>query len=164
MAFLAPIAAAIGSAASTAAGAIGAVAGSASFWSIAGAGAAALGTVGQIMANNQAAGAAMQQARQSLLAAQIDAGRAQRNITRDMGIAASRRAALLAAQGGDPAGSDLITDILYEGSLEAARVQTDLSFQEGVLTQRTRNIAQGTRLSNLGALAQGGARVAGFLT
>ena len=51
-----------------------------------------------------------------------------------------------------------------EGSLEGIRRDTDLSFQEGVLTRRLANIPRGTARSNLGALASGGARIAGFLT
>lgn len=94
----------------------------------------------------------------------LERARLARDQTRESGIAASRRTAILAASGGLEDGSDLIREVLMEGSLEGVRRSTDLSFQEGVLTRRFTNIGRGAARSNLGALASGGARIAGLLT
>lgn len=144
--------------------AFGAAAGGSALWSALGVGFSALSTAGQIMSNNAAAQAAMEGTRLQIETTALERARLARDQTRESGIAASRRTAILAASGGLEDGSDLIREVLMEGSLEGVRRSTDLSFQEGVLTRRFTNIGRGAARSNLGALASGGARIAGLLT
>lgn len=144
--------------------AVGAAAGWSALWSALSVGFSALSTVGQIMSNNAAARAAMEEPRLRIETTALERARLARDQTRETGIAASRRTAILAASGGLEDGSDLIREVLMEGSLEGVRRSTDLSFQEGVLTRRFTHIGRGAARSNLGALASGGARIAGLLT
>lgn len=144
--------------------AFGAAAGGSALWSALGVGFSALSTAGQIMSNNAAAQAAMEGTRLQIETTALERARLARDQARESGIAASRRTAILAASGGLEDGSDLIREVLMEGSLEGVRRSTDLSFQEGVLTRRFTNIGRGAARSNLGALASGGARIAGLLT
>ena len=144
--------------------AFGAAAGGSALWSALGVGFSALSTAGQIMSNNAAAQAAMEGTRLQIETTALERARLARDQTRESGIAASRRTAILAASGGLEDGSDLIREVLMEGSLEGVRRSADLSFQEGVLTRRFTNIGRGAARSNLGALASGGARIAGLLT
>lgn len=192
MAFLAPLAASIGIGASTVAGAsaaalipgslaissataagiaggalapisFGAAAGGSALWSALGVGFSALSSIGQIMSNSAAASAAMASTQLQIEGSALERARMRRDLERDRNTAAARRAAVLSATGGLQDGSDLIQEVLFEGSMESVRRDTDLSFQEGILTRRMANIQRGTARSNLGALAAGGARIAGFL-
>lgn len=192
MAFLAPLAASIGIGTSTVAGAsaaalipgslaissataagiaggalapisFGAAAGGSALWSALGAGFSALSSIGQIMSNSAAASAAMASTQLQIEGSALERARMRRDLERDRNTAAARRAAVLSATGGLQDGSDLIQEVLFEGSMESVRRDTDLSFQEGILTRRMANIQRGTARSNLGALAAGGARIAGFL-
>lgn len=144
--------------------AFGAAAGGSALWSALGVGFSALSTAAQIRSNNAAAQAAMEGTRLQIETTALERARLARDQTRESGIAASRRTAILAASGGLEDGSDLIREVLMEGSLEGVRRSTDLSFQEGVLTRRFTHIGRGAARSNLGALASGGARIAGLLT
>lgn len=192
MAFLAPLAASIGIGASTVAGAsaaalipgslaissataagiaggalapisFGAAAGGSALWSALGVGFSALSSIGQIMSNSAAASAAMASTQLQIEGSALERARMRRDLERDRNTAAARRAAVLSATGGLQDGSGLIQEVLFEGSMESVRRDTDLSFQEGILTRRMANIQRGTARSNLGALAAGGARIAGFL-
>lgn len=192
MAFLAPLAASIGIGASTVAGAsaaalipgslaissataagiaggalapisFGAAAGGSALWSGLGVGFSALSSIGQIMSNSAAASAAMASTQLQIEGSALERARMRRDLERDRNTAAARRAAVLSATGGLQDGSDLIQEVLFEGSMESVRRDADLSFQEGILTRRMANIQRGTARSNLGALAAGGARIAGFL-
>lgn len=142
----------------------GAAAGGSALWSALGVAFSALSTAAQIRSNNAAAQAAMEGTRLQIETTALERARLARDQTRESGIAASRRTAILAASGGLEDGSDLIREVLMEGSLEGVRRSTDLSFQEGVLTRRFTHIGRGAARSNLGALASGGARIAGLLT
>ena len=138
-------------------------AGGSTLWSALGAGFSALSSIGQIMSNSAAASAAMASTQLQIEGSALERARMRRDLERDRNTAAARRAAVLSATGGLQDGSDLIQEVLFEGSMESVRRDTDLSFQEGILTRRMANIQRGTARSNLGALAAGGARIAGFL-
>ena len=149
------------SAAATSSGFLGLGSG---FWTALGVGFTALSTINTINSNNQMARAAIFDTAMQREAAEIDYARRRSDIRRETERETARRTSLLSATGGLVDGADLVLEGLLEGARAESRLATDLGFEMGALTTRAANIRAGTRRANVGALLEGGARIASLLS
>jgi hypothetical protein len=134
------------------------------FWTALGVGFTALSTINTINSNNQMARAAIFDTAMQKEAAEIDYARRRSDIRRETDREIARRTSLLSATGGLVDGADLVLEGLLEGARAESRLATDLGFEMGALTTRAANIRAGTRRANVGALLEGGARIASLLS
>jgi hypothetical protein len=149
------------SAAATSSGFLGLGSG---FWTALGVGFTALSTIHTIGSNNQMARAALFDTSVQREAAEIDYARRRSDVRRETERETARRTSLLSATGGLVDGADLVLEGLLEGARAESRLATDLGFEMGALTTRAANIRAGTRRANVGALLEGGARMASLLS
>ena len=149
------------SAAATSSGFLGLGSG---FWTALGVGFTALSTINTINSNNQMARAAIFDTAMQREAAEIDYARRRSDVRRETERETARRTSLLSATGGLVDGADLVLEGLLEGARAESRLATDLGFEMGALTTRAANIRAGTRRANVGALLEGGARIASLLS
>ena len=149
------------SAAATSSGFLGLGSG---FWTALGVGFTALSTINTINSNNQMARVAIFDTAMQREAAEIDYARRRSDIRRETERETARRTSLLSATGGLVDGADLVLEGLLEGARAESRLATDLGFEMGALTTRAANIRAGTRRANVGALLEGGARIASLLS
>ena len=149
------------SAAATSSGFLGLGSG---FWTALGVGFTALSTINTINSNNQMARVAIFDTAMQREAAEIDYARRRSDIRRETERETARRTSLLSATGGLVDGADLVLEGLLEGARAESRLATDLGFEMGALTTRAANIRAGTRRANVGALLEGGARMASLLS
>ena len=134
------------------------------FWTALGVGFTALSTISTISSNNQMARAALFDTSVQRETAEIDYSRRRSDIRRETDRETARRTSLLSATGGLVDGADLVLEGLLEGARAESRLATDLGFEMGALTTRASNIRAGNRRSNVGALLEGGARMASLLS
>jgi len=134
------------------------------FWTALGVGFTALSTIHTISSNNQMARAALFDTSVQREAAEIDYARRRSDVRRETDRETARRTSLLSASGGLVDGADLVLEGLLEGARAESRLATDLGFEMGALTTRAANIRAGTRRANVGALLEGGARIASLLS
>ena len=134
------------------------------FWTALGVGFSALSTISTISSNNQMARAAIFDTSMQREAAEIDYARRRSDVRRETDRETARRTSLLSATGGLVDGADLVLEGLLEGARAESRLATDLGFEMGALTTRAANIRAGTRRANVGALLEGGARIASLLS
>jgi hypothetical protein len=134
------------------------------FWTALGTGFTVFSTLNSIASNNQTANFSLVDTGIQKEAAQLDYARRLSDIRRETDRETARRTSLLSATGGLTDGADLVLEGLLEGARAESRLATDLGFEMGALSTRASNIRAGNRRSNIGALLEGGYRMARLLS
>jgi hypothetical protein len=134
------------------------------FWTALGTGFTILSTINSISSNNQMANFSLVDTGIQRETAQIDYARRLSDIRRETERETARRTSLLSATGGLVDGADLVLEGLLEGARAESRLATDLGFEMGALSTRAANIRAGNRRSNIGAVLEGGYRLANLFT